>query len=52
MITSILLVIEPNQELFDQMEPYFGKKHPRNNKEYFDMDIINDELTKNDQMLV
>lgn len=52
MITSILLVIEPTQELFDQMEPYFGKKHPRNNKEYFDMDIINDVLTKNDQMLV
>ena len=51
-ITSILLVIEPDQNLFNQMASYFGKRRPQSNREFFDMDIINHELSKNGKILV
>ena len=52
-ITSILLLIEPNEDLFKTVEEYFGKWMPNGKKrQYFDMDIINNRLVCNGELLV
>ena len=56
-ITSVLLVIEPNQALFEMVEKYFGAWIYDNNtgakvRQYFDMDIINQRLACNAELVV
>ena len=55
-ITSILLLIEPNEELYNTVEEYFGKwmvnGKGKKTRQYFDMDIINQRLACNGEMMV
>ena len=54
-ITSILLLIEPNQALFNTMQEYFGAWIYKNGKpirQYFDMDIINQRLACHAELVV
>ena len=54
-ITSVLLVVDPNEELFDKLKEYFGKwmnKNGQKSRQYFDMDIINQRLACHGELLV
>jgi len=52
-ITSVLLVVDhPNEDLYEKVKFYFGKKRSRrkNAQEFFDMDILNKEFACKDEV--
>jgi hypothetical protein len=51
-ITSILLVIEPSQTMFDRVSAHFGSWRPVVKSENFDMDIIHKEFCCKNNILV
>ena len=53
MVTSVLLVVQPSVALFERMQKHFAtKRGGRSSQQNYDMDIINLELSCQDEVLV
>ena len=54
-ITSVLLVVEPNEQLYSTLKEYFGAwmyKNGAKSRQYFDMDILNQRLACHNELMV